>query len=131
MNDFFASLFELWGVNMSGISDSLYEYNIYATTGLVWFIIGLGIPLIYYKAIDHPRWSKPKHWFTLTLITSALISSFGFFYAYRTFTFEDLGYRFEEYIQFALTVFIFSLLFIFLFSIVIKRWSKSMSKTPF
>ena len=131
MNEFFASLFELWGFNMSGISDSLYDYNIYATTGLVWLIVCIAITFIYYKIVDHPRWSKPRHWLTLSLVTSLLIAVFGFFYAYRTLTFEDLGYRFEEYLQFTITIFLFSFLFIFLISFLIKRWSKSLSKTPF
>lgn len=131
MNELFANFFELWGFNMSNISDSLFEYNIYSTIGLVWFIVCVVVTLIYYKGIDHPRWSKRFHWLILNLITSFIIALFGYFFAYRTLSFEELGYRFEEYLQFTITIFLFSFLFIFLISIFAKKWSKSLSKTPF
>ena len=130
MNDFFANLFELWGSNISEISDALFSNNLYTTIGLVLVLTGFAAFGSYYYLFDSPRKSSAKHWFMVCLFTSIAVAIFAFIYSMARFNYLALNFRFGDYINFIITVFLYSMLFIFILSLLGKHWSTHRKDTP-
>lgn len=131
MNDFFSKVFELWGGNISSISDSLYDYGIYSTIGMVMFFVCIAIPLIYYKLWDPIGLNKPKHWAIIMFSSALFVTLVGFLYAFNEFNYEDLGFEFFDYLSWILTLFLYSSLFVSIFSILVFRFiSTNNRKNP-
>ncbi|MCB9350925.1 MAG: hypothetical protein H6573_25980 [Lewinellaceae bacterium] len=130
MNDFFANLFELWGINMTEISDSLYDYNLYSTIGGLMMVTCLMVFIIYYYIINSPDFNKKGHWLIVTALTGIFVAIVSLIILNKKFTFEELGYLFGDYIQFTLTVLFFTMATFFVFSLLGKHWSTNCKDTP-
>ena len=133
MNSFFADLFELWGSNISPISDELYEFNIFGTIGMVWGLMIIFGFFTFYYFVNSARWNKPIHWLLVGLGIAVVNCLFSFFYSVSTFRYENIesDYLSQGYIHLMLTIFISTLFFFFVISMAGKWWSVNCSKTPF
>lgn len=130
MNDFFASLFEVGGLVRNDFSDSLYDYGLYTTAGLVMVFGTLAAVVIYYYGINSPKFNKIRDWLLVNAVSGFLIALFAFFTSRSKFTFEELGFLFGDYIQFALIVFVFSIIVFSLLSLLLKHWSVNAKDSP-
>jgi hypothetical protein len=131
MNDFFAKVFELGGMNVSTISDPLYDEGLYTGIGLSLIIVTLLSTLIYYVLVDSSKYNRWNHWLGAMIISAIIVVIFIFFYAKTTFDHLGLGVIGSEYINVMLTGFVYSLLGFFVFSMGIKYFSKNARRTPF
>jgi len=131
MNDFFANLFELWGLNMSVPADALYENNIYATVGLVMLVSALACFALFYYVVDSPRYVKPRFWILLMIFMGLGVATFAILHTYNKFNYLGLEYVFGDYLQFTFTVLFMTMLVFFLFSLLGKHWSTNLKDSPF
>ena len=131
MNDFFANLFELWGLNMSVPADALYQNNIYVTVGLVMLLSCLALFGIFYYIVDSPRYVKPRNWVILMILLGLGVSGFALLHTYNKFNYLGLEYVFGDYLQFTITVLLMTMFFFFLFSLLGNHWSTNLKDSPF
>ncbi len=131
MNEFFANFYELWGFNMTTISDSLYDYDLYATIGYFMVAACLLAFFIYYYWMNNPAYNKTKHWLIAMTAASLVVSIFALIYSKVKFDYEQLGYVFGDYVQFTLTVLLLSMVFFFIVSLLGKHWSSQCKDSPF
>ena len=128
MNDFFANLFELWGLNMSVPADALYENNIYATVGLVMLVSALVLFAIFYYVINSPRYVKPAYWIWMMIILGFSVGTFALIHTYNKFEYLGLEYVFGDYLQFSITVLFFTMLSFFIFSLATLKLNRKERK---
>lgn len=115
--------------------------NQYITYGFIALGIALGIMLIYYYVIDHPRFNKWWSWLLMLLLVG--ISNFGIAVGmlwnewYTVGTAECLiaggngGIDANTCIGFGIAHSIISIIFFIIFSIAFKWWSVTCKRSPF
>ncbi|MEL6941948.1 MAG: hypothetical protein AAFO82_04715, partial [Bacteroidota bacterium] len=119
------------GLNTSQIAGELFDENIYATVGIVTTLIATLAFVSFYYIINSPKFNKSIHWFWMLLVTGVISTIFAIFHPKVKFDFLDYEVYFSDYLPFAVTVLIYSVLLFVLLSIVGKRWSSNCSVTPF
>ena len=132
MNEFFANIYELW--YLDDFSTDMYNYNIYLSIGLTLIISCPLLILIYYKVIDHPHFSRLKHWLLYVLIIVLFNFGFAWFWASSEIDIIYDGqqtFTFESYLSFSLLNGIYAFVLSFLISIPMKKISNNCSTTPF
>jgi hypothetical protein len=140
MNDFFSQLYELFGSNyIEGFSDSLYDGGVYTSTSIAMLTVAfLGMVLLYYVYFNWLRTTNSKTAWLIWLVIVALINGivayslsysalFGIFAGQN----QDLPYGFGLFAGFSIINFVWSLVFSFVFSILIKGGSPHGKATPF
>jgi hypothetical protein len=138
MNDFFAEIQELFGLfYIQGLSDELYNNEIYFTLCISLFITTFIWIAIYYFGLRSPKWGTLSKWLIWILIGSALNFSVSFLIAYNSIAEiylnipADLPYSYNQFIALGLSNFISSLLLSVLYSSILKWKSINSSKIPF
>jgi hypothetical protein len=137
MNDFFAEIEEVFGyVYLNAFSDELYDNNIYSNLGIVLTITSLLWMFIYYYVINHPRYSNLISWIIWILIGGLV--NFILTYSISYNLLSELYYNSEKKMDYTNEFSIlssinfgWSLIFTFIFSILIKAKSSNASQTPF
>ncbi|MDG4945761.1 hypothetical protein NMK71_04985 [Weeksellaceae bacterium KMM 9713] len=138
MNDFFADVYELWGLNYLGdFSEDLYTLDFYAPLFGISFGVVVVFLLVYYKLMDQPRFSKTLYWFIFLLIVSLL----SFFIAYTRADAaiynlysnmgQDIPHGENAYLTFALTNLILFSIIYFILSLFFKLISVNHKYIPF
>lgn len=130
MNEIFAKLFSL--LYRSNMYNELLEQNLYAFTGFMMIGVIAIFASIYYFGMNHARFAYRFYWFMTLLLTNLVMFLVTFVYTRRTLTFEGLGdFSTTEYFVFAIIVCLYTSLFFFLFSLIIKNFSLQLKKIPF
>lgn len=137
MNNFFAELEEVFGyIYLNAFSDELYDNNIYTNLGIVLTITSLLWMFIYYYIINHPRYSNLISWIIWILIGGLV--NFILTYSISYNLLSELYYNSEKKMEYTNEFSIlssinfgWSLIFTFIFSILIKSKSSNASQTPF
>jgi hypothetical protein len=130
MKDFFAGLFEFWGNMTSAASDDLYEHA-YNTVGWVLIFATLFSFVLYYYIINSSKFSQFLHWALVWIGNALAISVFAALFANGRFAASGLEWRIGDYTEFLIAVFLHSLLFFFILTLLLKRWSSACRYTPF
>lgn len=147
MKDFFASLYELlkplYGPDLA---DHLYGLlpdgtfggpSLYPTVGLFLFI---GTPvgaILYYYGLNKVRYSRWYHWLFALLLIGLVEWFVAFYLPYKDKENGLIAPQIEPNISmsnlvgFGMVNLIYSIALFFLVSILIKRWSRNCSTTPF
>ena len=137
MNDLFASVYEGWGIFWLGeFSNDLYSNNLYLPVALTLLISSLIWMVVYYYVIDHPRFARAWHWLIWMLALCAI--NFG---AANYITFSrltelytslerDLPY-YSEFTTFSFINALWTFIFAFIVSLLIKGRSVMCKRTPF
>ena len=137
MNNFFAELEEVFGyIYLNAFSDELYDNNIYTKLGIVLTITSLLWMFIYYYIINHPRYSNLISWIIWILIGGLV--NFILTYSISYNLLSELYYNSEKKMEYTNEFSIlssinfgWSLIFTFIFSILIKSKSSNATQTPF
>ena len=137
MNNFFAELEEVFGyIYLNAFSDELYDNNIYTNLGIVLTITSLLWMFVYYYIINHPRYSNLISWIIWILIGGLV--NFILTYSISYNLLSELYYNSEKKMEYTNEFSIlssinfgWSLIFTFIFSILIKSKSSNASQTPF
>lgn len=139
MKEFIANFYELWGgAYLGAFSDQMYNNDLYMPITLYSVIMAFVLPFVYYYFIDRPITAK----FSIWLIMSFLGGVIAFIIAYVSSNFGlidvfqsagvDVPSQFStDMIIFALINTAYSMLALFLFSILLKRKSTHSSYIPF
>jgi len=137
MNDFFAEIEEVFGYGyLDSFSNDLYENNIYTILGLSLLISSFVWMFIYYYIVNHPKISNIKGWLIWVLVgafinfTITYILSFNDLSNVYFINQKPMNYT-NEFSILSLINFIWSIIFSFLFSIILKLKSSNASQTPF
>jgi hypothetical protein len=137
MNDFFASLYELFSY-FEGFSDDLFANKLYMPIGFSMLAVSSVATAIYYYVINHPHLNRWYHWALVVLV--ACIINFGISYGVTSNGLGDLYAQKNQVIPYSTDILIFSLInglwtfvtsFIFSFIRKIGKWSYNCKNTPF
>jgi len=137
MNELFAAIFEGWGwFRLGDFSNDLYNNLLYTPIGIIMVATSITWMVIYYYVIDHPRFSRPWHWLIWILILCAInfaasnyITSWKLTELYTSLE-KDVPY-YSEFTTFSIVVAVWTYVFAFMISLLIKRKSVMCKRTPF
>lgn len=141
MNDFFANLFELWGLaiienSQASFSDQMYDNALYPPIGLVMIISAVLFAILYYFVINHARLSRWYWWGLGGLIVAVLnfLTSWGIADGklYQIYVNAGMQYPFSfiDILPFSLIVAMWTFIVYLLTSVIFKRFSINSRHTP-
>lgn len=130
MNDLFAKMFELL-FHAGNMNIDLYEENVYGTVGIIMLIISLLVPVIFYFAMDKARYAGFLYWFLGLTTVFLLIFGISFFLARRSITTLSPDYVLTQYLYFSAIVALYGIVIYFITSIILKRFTTSLARSPF
>lgn len=141
MNDFFANLFELWGLaiienSQASFSDQMYDNALYPPIGLVMIISAVLFTIIYYFIINHARLSRWYWWGLGGLIVAVLnfLTSWGIadgkLYQIYVNAGMQFPFSFIDILPFSLIVAMWAFIVYLLASVIFKRFSINSRHTP-
>ena len=141
MNDFFANLFELWGLaiienSQASFSDQMYDNALYPPIGLVMIISAVLFTIIYYFIINHARLSRWYWWGLGGLIVAVLnfLTSWGIADGKLYQIYVNAGmqcpFSFIDILPFSLIVAMWAFIVYLLASVIFKRFSINSRHTP-
>lgn len=131
MKEVIAKFFEFGGSFLSIAADDLYDY-VYTPMAFIMLAFVVLSTLAYYIFFDRPRFHRWWHWLTIMGVTVALVFVIGIIYTTSAFNNQGLvDYGILDYVEFLITLILYSALFFFIFSLIIKGFSTNRTKTPF
>jgi len=137
MNDLFASVYEGWGIFWLGeFSNDLYSNNLYLPVALTLLISSVIWMVVYYYVIDHPRFARPWHWLIWMLVLCAINFAAANYITFSKLTElytsleRDLPY-YSEFTTFSFINALWTFIFAFIVSLLIKGRSVMCKRTPF
>lgn len=140
LNNFFAPLYELWGLltigNNGDFSFALWQNDLYSLFGMISWLSILTALLIFYFAIDHPRFNRWHSWLIVVLSFTVINGALGYFISWNTFSF-DPNYNFTfEYLSFSIVNSIFTMIWFGIFTLMLRltkitNFSRNCSTCPF
>jgi len=129
LSELFTFLYELF--HYAGtFSDDLFEQDLYLIVGLINVGTSVLLGLLFYYAIDNPKFSKLKHWLIILTINALIAYGVGFFYPFNIFETLLIEYQIGDYSLFAIKNVILSFLWFVLSSYLMKWWSTNAKGTP-
>lgn len=137
MNDFFANLYELFGALNGDFYNDMFQEKFYLPLGIIMIASAVGIPLIYYYVVNHPRCNHWRHWLFFALGAAALNFIIDWFLAkdkliaFYNQSQSEMPYTWDRFFMLALMGFLWTLLFFAIFSIIEKWGSRNCKHTPF
>lgn len=137
MNDFFANLYEMFGAFRGDFYNHMYHEVYYVQLGIIMIVSTLLIAVLFYYGLNHPRVSRWYHWTFFALGASIINFVIDWIVAedklIRFFNEAqlDMSFTWDYFFTLALMGFVWSLVFFFLFSFVIKWGSRNCKHTPF
>ena len=132
MNDLLAPLYEGWGLfYLDNFSDDLYNNRLYIPIGLTLLLSSAALMGVFYYVINHPRFNRWYHWLFYVFLIGALNFGVAYYISYTTLSqlYEQDPYQ-SQYYTFALVNFLYTLVFSFLFSYLLRWWSVNAATTP-
>ncbi len=115
----------------------------FITIGGRMLLVSLAIAVIYYYAINHPRFNRLWSWLIMLFSTAVINFTVGFSYVYNRLNEGQIPSCFMETedgeqlltnsncILFGLTNALIGVFFFFFFSMIIKWWSRNSKYSPF
>lgn len=130
MNALFAYLVEKFFYS-DYISPDLYQNNAYSFSAGITLLVTVIMSFAYYFCMDNARYSGFKTWFIVAIIGASINTIANFLYVDSALKeLSEQGYM-QEYFQYALVYGGFTFGFYIVFSLFTKRFTKSLSRSPF
>ncbi len=132
MNDFFAPLYEGWGLfYLNNFSDDLYNNQLYLPIGWTLLLSTLGLMAVYYYLINHPRFNRWYHWLLYVGLVGLINFAVAYFVSHDEINmlYEEDPYR-AQYYTFGLVNLLYAFVFCTIFSYIIRWWSINCATTP-
>jgi ABC-type enterochelin transport system permease subunit len=139
LKDLIANFYELWGGGyLGGFSDQMFNNDLYFPVALYSIIVALAITIIYYYILDRPNTANMKVWM-LALLIGAIINAVVAFVSANNDLVEIFASIGEEVpnsfsydmLMFAFINAIWTLILMFVLSIILKWKSPNSSYIPF
>lgn len=138
MDGFIANLYEFWGgLNLGGFSADMYNFNFYLPIFIVMLASVMVVAAIYYYVVNHPRVNRWYHWLCFNIGTSVLNFALAWIIAsdklFNLWASQGMAcpYDWTNYFSLACMAFVWTFVFFFLFSFIIKWGSRNCKHTPF
>lgn len=138
MDGFIANLFEIFGVaNQGNFSNDMYNNGYYMPIFLILVILVAVVATCYYYAVNHPRVNRWYHWLFFNLGTGLVnfgltwIISSDKIVAYYGAQGMDSPYDWTNYLILSSIALLWTGIFFFVFSFIIKWGSSNCKRTPF
>ncbi len=136
--EFFSSLYELWGnFALGDFSNDMFHNGIYSPVGITMLISACVWMLLYYYAINNPRWAKVTIWLLWLVALGALnfIFAYSICYAQLSAIYEDQGQEMPSYwsdiMTFSFENGLISMITAAVISLIIKGKSSVLKNVPF
>ena len=138
MDGFIANLYEFWGyLNLGGFSADMFNFNYYLPVFIVMLASVMAVAAIYYYVVNHPRVNRWYHWLFFNLGTALLNFALAWIIAsdklFNLWASQGMAcpYDWTEYFVFSCMAFVWTFVFFFLFSFIIKWGSRNCKHVPF
>lgn len=136
MNEFFAMLYEgfhpLDLFYIIHFSNDMFSSGAYVIIGWTMVISTFLLESLYYYFISSfGSFYKRVYWFIWLIIIGVINFIVAFYYSNTTMEQMELEYSFNEYFNFSMVNVLWSILFSFFFSYLLKHKSIKGSRTPF
>ena len=137
MKGFFANLYELFGLAYLGyFSNDMYSEGFYIPIGMVMFASIIVIGILYYYVINHPRWNRWFWWLSIGIVLAIANSIIAWVMADSMlmkyyYNYGGMPYGIAEILPFSVIAGCLTLFFFFIFSFIIKWWSRNCKHSPF
>lgn len=138
MDGFIANLYEFWGyLNLGGFSADMYNFNFYLPIFIVMLASVMVVACVYYYVVNHPRMNRLYHWLFFNLGTALLNFALAWIIAsdklVNLWASQGMAcpYDWTYYFILSCMAFLWTFVFFFLFSFIIKWGSRNCKHTPF
>lgn len=139
MANLYANFLELWGLTYLGdLSKYMYKAGLYAIVFYVMLLLPLVIWFFYYKVIDNIKLANVKSWVVILLVIFVIIGIFTYSYSYNEVTYYLFKHKITKYsirygdiIILSLIASLWSAVFSFIWSWVLKNFSVKCRNIPF
>lgn len=133
MNDFFAAIYELITGQDTELSKLLYDGKTYFPVGLSMLLLSAIFMAVYYYAINHPRFNRWFHWLIVIGVVCLINFAIAYFMADGVVwdAFEKTDGYVTQIVTFATANAIWTIVFSFVFSILMKWRSSNAKHSPF
>lgn len=137
MNDFFANLYELFGTIQSDFCNDMYQESFYMPLGIIMIASAVVVAFAFYYMVNHPRFNRWYHWVFVGIILSGInliadwIVAQDMITDYYHTAQQDVPYGWYNFLVLSLFGALWSFVFYFLSSFIIKWGSRNCKHTPF
>lgn len=138
MDGFIANLYEFFGwANLGDFSEDMFQNGFYLPLFIVMLVSVIAVAAIYYYVVNHPRVNRWYHWFFFGIGTALVNFAVTWVIASDKIVnhFAQQGmaapYDWTNYFILSILAFLWTFVFFFLFSFIIKWGSRNCKHTPF
>lgn len=130
MNEIFYSFYEIF-YGVDSFVDAFSFSELYGIIGIVTLAIALFTTVLFYFIINSTNFNKLAHWLIIMAVTFGIVFLFTFMYPQDIVMENDFEISNEQFITFGLINALIAIVYYFVFSVILKRWSVNGSVTPF
>lgn len=138
MEGFIANLYELWGLtNLGNFSNDMFNNGFYLPVFIIMLVAIVVVNLVFYYLVNHPRINRWYHWLSFNLGTGIInfvvtwIVSHDKMISFYAMQGMASPYDWTNYFILSLIAFLWSFIFYFLCSFIVKWGSRNCKHTPF
>lgn len=138
MEGFIANLYELWGLtNLGNFSNDMFNNGFYLPIFIIMVATVVFVNIVFYYIVNHPRINRGYHWLLFNLgigvvnFVVAWIVSYNKMYNFYAMQGMQSPYDWTNYLILSLIALLWSFVFYFLFSFIMKWGSRNCKHTPF
>lgn len=138
MEGFIANLYELWGLtNLGNFSNDMFNNEFYLPIFIIMVATVVFVNIVFYYIVNHPRINRGYHWLLFNLgigvvnFVVAWVVSYNKMYNFYAMQGMQSPYDWTNYLILSLIALLWSFVFYFLFSFIMKWGSRNCKHTPF
>lgn len=138
MEGFIANLYELWGLtNLGNFSNDMFNNGFYLPIFIIMVATVVFVNIVFYYIVNHPRINRGYHWLLFNLgigvvnFVVAWVVSYNKIYNFYAMQGMQSPYDWTNYLILSLIALLWSFVFYFLFSFIMKWGSRNCKHTPF
>lgn len=138
MEGFIANLYELWGLtNLGNFSNDMFNNGFYLPIFIIMVATAVFVNIVFYYIVNHPRINRGYHWLLFNLgigvvnFVVAWVVSYNKIYNFYAMQGMQSPYDWTNYLILSLIALLWSFVFYFLFSFIMKWGSRNCKHTPF
>lgn len=138
MEGFIANLYELWGLtNLGNFSNDMFNNGFYLPIFIIMVATVVFVNIVFYYIVNHPRINRGYHWLLFNLgigvvnFVVAWVVSYNKMYNFYAMQGMQSPYDWTNYLILSLIALLWSFVFYFLFSFIMKWGSRNCKHTPF
>jgi hypothetical protein len=105
--------------------------NVFGTVGLIMLISSLVFSCVFYFLMDKSKFIGVLWWLLMLVIVFVLNLLQTFFIAKNALTKEELEFPATGYLYLGLIVALWAIVLYFIFSVILKRFTTNLARSPF